>query len=316
MSKYRPFRFGVNVPPFGSISGAEWKARAQKAEALGYATFLVPDHLFGTVAPLSALGAAAAVTTTIRLGTLVLGNDFRHPVMLAREAATIDVLSDGRLELGLGTGWLRPDYTQPGIPFDPPGVRVSRLEEAVHVVKGAFAAEPFSFSGTYYTIDDLAAQPKPLQPPHPPILIGGGSKRILSFAAREADIVSINIKTTPEGWTEPGSDRADATRQKVDWVRAAAGDRFPGLELNILITSLKVTDNRRRAAAEIVDHWRLPGRRPTVDELLALPTTLIGTVDQIVDQLQEQRERYGLSYIIVWEPMEEFAPIVERLAGR
>lgn len=316
MTEQKPFRFGVCIPPFGSISGTEWKARAQKAEALGYSSFLVPDHVFGTVAPLSALGAAAAVTTTIRLGTFVLGNDFRHPVMLAREAATIDVLSDGRLELGIGTGWARPDYAQAGIPFDPPGVRVSRLEEAVEVIKGAWGAEPFTYAGTHYTIENLNALPKPVQHLHPPLIIGGGSKRVLSFAAREADIVSLNIKTTAEGSIEQGSDSTDRTQEKVDWVRAAAGDRFGDLELNVLITSLKVTDNRHRAAEDIVDRWRLPGVRPTVEELLALPTTLIGTVDQIVAQLQEQRERYGLSYIVVWEPMEEFAQVVERLAGR
>lgn len=312
MTYKRPFRFGVSTL---AASRAEWIGKAQQAEALGFSTLLVPDHLFGPLAPLSALAAAAEATSTIRLGTFVLGNDFRHPVMLAREAATIDVLSEGRLELGLGTGWLRTDYTQSGIPFDPPGIRVSRLEEAVHVIKGMFADEPLTFSGTYYTVDNLDGQPKPLQRPRPPILIGGGSKRMLSIAAREADIVSVNVRTTAEGWTDPASDNADATQEKVDWVREAAGDRFADLELNILVTSSMVIDNRRHGAQRILDQWRIPGPRPSVDELLALPSTLIGTVDQIVEELQERRERYGISYIVVREPIEQFAPVIERLAG-
>jgi probable F420-dependent oxidoreductase len=311
MTHQWPFRFGLSTL---ATSRAEWIDKVRQAEALGFATLLVPDHLFGGLAPLSALAAAADATTTIRLGTFVLGNDFRHPVMLAREAATIDLLSGGRLELGLGTGWLRTDYTHAGISLDPPGVRVSRLEEAVQVIKGMFSDEPFSFSGSYYTIDNLDGRPKPLQRPRPPILIGGGSKRMLSIAAREADIVSVNVRTTAEGWTDPGSESADATQQKVAWVREAAGARFAGLELNILITSSKVTDNRRRGAQQILDQWRIPGPRPSVEELLALPSTLIGTVDQIVEELQERRERYGFSYIVVREPIEEFAPVVARLA--
>ncbi|MBV9281208.1 MAG: TIGR03621 family F420-dependent LLM class oxidoreductase [Chloroflexi bacterium] len=314
MKSHRPFRFGVSTS--GPSSREGWTARVRQAEALGFSSLLVPDHLFGGLAPLSALGAAAGATSAIRLGTFVLGNDFRHPVMLAREAATLDVLSGGRLELGLGTGWLRTDYTQSGIPFDPPGVRVGRLEEAVQVIKGLFADQPLTFSGTYYSVDQLDGQPKPLQRPHPPILIGGGSKRMLSIAVREADIVSVNVRTTAEGWTEPGSDSVDATQRKVNWVREAAGDRFADLELNILITSSKVTDNRRQGARQIVDAWRIPGPRPTVEELLALPSTLIGTVDQIVEDLQERRQRYGFSYIVLREPIEEFGPVVERLAGR
>jgi probable F420-dependent oxidoreductase len=312
MTHKRAFRFGVSTL---APSRAEWIAKAQRAEALGFSTLLVPDHLFGPLAPLSALAAAAEVTNTIRLGTFVLGNDFRHPAMLAREAATIDLLSEGRLELGLGTGWLRTDYTQSGIPFDPPGVRVSRLQEAIRVIKGMFADEPLTYSGSYYTVDHLDGRPKPLQRPHPPILIGGGSKRMLSIAAREADTVGINTRTTAEGWTDPGSDSADATQQKVSWVREAAGERFANLELNLLITSSKVTDKRRQAAQQILDEWRIRGSRPTVEELLALPSTLIGTVDQIIEELQERRERYGFSYIVVREPFEQFAPIVERLTG-
>jgi probable F420-dependent oxidoreductase len=312
MAHQRPFRFGVST---SARSRAEWIGKVQQAEALGFATLLVPDHLFNPLAPLSALGAAAEATSTIRLGTLVLGNDFRHPVVLAREAATIDVLSEGRLELGLGTGWLRMDYAQSGIPFDPPSVRVSRLEEAVHVIKGLFADEPLTFSGTYYTIHNLDGEPKPRQRPRPPFLVGGGSKRVLSIAAREADIVSINVRTTAEGWTDLDSESADATQQKVAWVREAAGERFADLELNILITSSAVTNSRRQGAQQILDQWRIPGPRPSVEELLALPSTLIGTVDQIIEQLQERRERYGFSYIVVREPIEQFAPVVERLAG-
>jgi probable F420-dependent oxidoreductase len=316
----RPFRFGVSTR--GARSRDAWLSLARQAEDLGYSTLLIPDHLDTSLAPIAALVGAAGVTTAIRLGCHVFGNDFRHPVMLAKEAATIDALSDGRLELALGTGWRKDDYEESGIPLDPPGVRVSRFAEAIQVVKGCFADQPFSFSGTYYTVHDLSLFPKPVQRPHPPILIGGGSRRVLAIAAREADIVGLNFRTTPRGDADPSDFSAEATAQKVAWVREAAGERFDELELSVFVGFLAVADEPRRAAEQILEAWRLTGKL-SVDQLLETPQALVGSVEQIVETLLARRERFGISYIVVRDSdagspvsiMETFAPIVARLAG-
>src|SRR5258708_28984691 len=211
MTMSRPFRFGISTR--GASSRDAWLSLAGQAEALGYSPLLIPDPLNTSFAPIAALASAAGVTTTIRLGCHVFGNDFRHPVMLAKEAATIDVLSDGRLELALGTGWMQADYKKTGIPLDPPGVRVSGFAEAIQIVKGCFADQPFSFSGNHYTIHDVELLPRAVQRPHPPILIGGGSRRILAIAGREADIVSVNFRTTAAGGAGPSDFSAQATAQ-------------------------------------------------------------------------------------------------------
>jgi probable F420-dependent oxidoreductase len=237
--------------------------------------------------------------------------------VLAKEAATLDVLSGGRLELGLGTGYRRADYEQPGIAFDPPAVRVARFEEAVRVVKGFFADAPFTFAGRYYRVQELDGVPKPVQRPHPPILIGGGSKRILSIAAREADIVAVNIRTTPQGEFDFTSITAEATAQKVAWVREAAGARFESLELNILAPLVAVTADRRGAAEQFLRFFGLPTDAQSVAQLLESPVALIGSIDQIVEDLVARRERYGFSYVVVWDnSLDAFAPVVARLAGR
>ncbi len=313
MGQQHPFRFGIQVS--GAPSRGAWIATAHKAEALGYSTLLVDDHLGNPLAPLPALAATAEVTTTLRIGTFVLANDFRHPVLLAREAATVDLLSDGRLELGLGTGYALPDYIQSGIPLDPPGVRVSRFAEAVQIIKGMFADTPLTFEGRYYSVHDLNGLPKPMQRPHPPILIGGGGQRMLSIAAREADIVSVNIKTTPAGAFDFSSLTAEATAQKLVWVHEAAGERFDALELNLLVPVVAITDNQRSAAEQMLRHWGIPAEAFSVEQVLESPSALLGSVDQIVETLQARRERSGFSYIVVWEPIEQFAPIVARLAG-
>src|SRR5215472_3131108 len=186
---YRPFRFGVAT---GSAhSRAEWVSKARRAEELGYATLVVADHLSTGLAPLSALAVAAEATTWLRIGSLVFNNDFRHPALLAREAATLDLLSDGRFEFGLGAGYLPEDCTQLGLAFDTPGTRISRLEEAIQLILRLWTQESVTFSGTYYTLKEMREKPKPLQRPHPPLYIGGTAKRILSLAARYADIVGI-----------------------------------------------------------------------------------------------------------------------------
>ena len=318
MDQSRAFRFGILTG--GAASRREWIDKARQAEALGYSTLLIDDHLYNPFAVLTALVSAADATTSLRVGSLVFGNDFRHPVVLAKEAATLDVLTDGRFELGLGTGYWHRDYEQSGISLQSPGTRVSRFEEAVQVIKGLFADDAFTYDGKYYTIRNLDGLPKPVQKPYPPILLGGGSKRTLSIAAREADIVGINIKTTAEGGLDFSSATAEATEQKINWVREAAGARFRDLELNVLVFPV-VTDQPRQAAEQLLREWERPADEASIDRFLAESPSLFGTVDQIVEDLQARRQRFGFSYIAVGEyfqadVMERFAPVIARLAGK
>jgi probable F420-dependent oxidoreductase len=308
----RPFRFGVVSPE--TESGSAWTEFARRAEALGYATLLVPDHYFTQLAPVPAMMAAAAVTTTLRVGCTVFANDFRHPALLAKEAATLDVLSDGRFELGIGAGWLKDEYDQVGIPFDPPAVRVARMEEGLRVIKGLWGNEPFSFAGTHYTITGLEGTPKPIQRPHPPVFVGGAGKRLLSWAAREADIIGFVSKARPEGGIDWSEGTEEALARKVGWVRAAAGDRFPQLELTLLFQGSAVTERPEAAAAELAPAFGL-----SAEQVLASTEFAIGSVDQLVERLLALRERHGISYLTVGYSqmeMEAFAPVVARLAGR
>jgi probable F420-dependent oxidoreductase len=307
----RPFRFGVTVPTV--TSGAGWVERARRAEQLGYSILQVPDHFRDQLAPVPALTAAAMATTRLRVGALVFCNDFRHPVVLAKEAATIDVLSGGRFELGLGSGWLREEYDQAGIRFDAPGTRIERLAEAVSIVKGLLAGERVAFAGRHYAIAGLEGRPSPVQRPHPPLLIGGGGRRTLSLAAREASIVGLVPRALPDG---SGLDRGDfgeaALRQKIEWVRAAAGDRLDSLELHALIQAVVVTDQRMAAAEQLAARFRVAR-----DLVLETPYVLLGTVEEICATLRERRERYGISYLTVFDrDLEALAPVVGRLAGR
>ncbi len=314
MTRQQAFRFGVSAHK--ARSKEAWVAKARKAESLGYSTLLVPDHLGDQLAPVAALVAAAEATQTLRIGSLVFDNDFRHPVMLAKEAATLDLLSGGRFEMGLGAGWQRSDYEHAGIPYDPAGMRVSRMEEALHIIKGLFADGPFTFSGNYYTVTDLEGHPKPVQRPHPPILVGGGGKRLLSIAAREATIVGFTPVFKADG---TGVELIDATpealMQKLEWVRQAAGDRFDSLELNILVAEVMVTEDREQVAQFIATSMA-PNMGVTVQQVLEVPYVLIGTVDQICEDLLARREQFGISYITVYEKnMETLTPVMERLAG-
>lgn len=313
MEPRRAFRFGVACAR--GHSRHDWWEKARKAEQLGYATFLVPDHLQDQFAPVPALLAAADATTTIRIGSHVFANDFRHPVMLAKEAATLDLLSDGRFELGLGAGWLRAEYDQAGLVFEPPGVRVGRLEEAVRLIKRLLSEAPITVTGTHYpvTYRNLPGLPKSVQQPHPPILLGGGGPRLLALAAREADIVSIVLRSRADG---SGLDRTDFTAasmaRKVAQVQAAAGDRWTTLELSTLIQRVVVTDDPYPVATQLGERFGLPP-----EQVLESPYILLGTVAQLCEVLQARREQYGLSYIVVFEPgMDAFAPVVARLANR
>jgi probable F420-dependent oxidoreductase len=314
MPHKRPFRFGVAAGD--APSREEWVAKARRIEELGYSTFLVPDHFVNDISPFPALSIAAEATTTLRVGTYVCDNDFRHPALLAKDSATLDLLSGGRFELGIGAGWHGGDYEQTGIPFDPPGVRVGRMEEAVKIVKALFGQEPVTFEGKYYKITGLNGLPKPAQRPHPPIFIAGGGKRVLSIAAREADIVGVHTRTYADGsGGDPSSTSGDATEEKLQWIRDAAGDRFDRLELNILVGRVVFTEDRKQAAEEIVAGITAPGY--TAELLLGSPAALFGTVDEIVTEIQARRERWGFSYVTVLDDViEAFAPVVERLNGK
>ncbi len=314
----RPFRFGVICEQMQSAE--EWITKARRAEEYGYATLLIRDHFirepFGDqFAPLIALMAAASATRTLRVGSLVLDNDYRHPVMLAKEAATLDLLSGGRFELGIGAGWLRDEYEQAGMAFDGAGVRVSRLEEAIHVLKGLFAEQPLTFTGNHYTITNLNGFPKPVQRPHPPLLVGAGSKRMLALAGQEANIVGILPKALPNGGiSEEITERLPATiAQKVEWVRQAAGERFHELELNMVITPIFTTQRRQRAE-QLAQERGWSGI--SAQDVLDMPSIFIGSADQIAEDLLARRERYGFSYFVVSDAsMEAFAPVVSRLAS-
>lgn len=311
MPAARPFRFATGGAM--TASTAAYAKRARQAEALGYSTFLVADHFSPKwFEPGPALTAAALATTSLRVGCTVFCNDFRHPALLAREAAAIDVLTDGRLEFGIGAGWVKQEYDQIGLPFDAPGVRVSRMEEAVRVIKGLWGEGEFTFAGTHYTITGLDGMPKPLQRPHPPLFIGGGGRRLLTFAAREADNVGILAQALPGGGLDLAGDSEAVLARKVDWVREAAGARFDRLELAALIWAVAVADRRREAAERLAGAYGL-----TAEAVLASPYFLIGSIDQIVEDLIAQRERHGISYITVLpQDMEAFAPAVARLVGR
>lgn len=307
----RPFRFGIQLSD--APDGPTWVEKAKQAEDLGYSTLFMPDHFGAQLSPTVALQSAADATTTLRVGALVYDNDYRHPVVLAKDCATLDLLSGGRLELGLGAGWMASDYEQSGIPFDPPKVRVDRMIEAVAVLKGAMGDGPFDFAGEHYTITGYDGFPKPVQTPHPPLLIGGGLKRVLSFAAREAQIVGVN-PTIPNGAVDADAARsgtAAETDRKVAWIREAAGDRFDDLELNALNFATIVTDDRAGMIEMMAPLFGIPPE--AVEDY---PHALIGTVDEICADIEARRERWGFSYVVVQaDALETFAPIVARLAG-
>ncbi|MDW3213451.1 MAG: TIGR03621 family F420-dependent LLM class oxidoreductase [Ilumatobacteraceae bacterium] len=311
-SSQRPFRFGVQVN--GTGSRQEWVDLARNVEANGYSTLTMPDHFSDQLAPVPALQCAADATTTLRLGALVYDNDYKHPVVLAKELATMDVLSDGRVEIGLGAGWMVSDYEQSGIPYDSPGVRVSRFIEGLAVIKGALGEGPFSFEGEHYTITDYDGSPKPVQSP-PPVLIGGGGKRVLSFAAREADIVGINATLT-SGAVDAATFEtmtAPAVDEKVQIVRAAASEagRLDDIEMNLRAFMVFVTDDVDQALGTLSEFTGAP--REIIAES---PFALVGPTGKIIDELQERRDRWGFSYVIVGQnDVEAFAPVVAALAG-
>jgi probable F420-dependent oxidoreductase len=310
MQKNR-FRFGLTSTGAGSADA--WKEKVLKTEDLGFSTLLIPDHFIEQIATIPAMMSAAAYTSKLRVGSIVCNNDFRHPVLLSKEAATIDMLSGGRVELGLGAGWLKSEYDALGLSFDSPGTRIGRLEEAVQIIKAYFKDDPVKFEGKYYTINGeqgLEKIPEPVQKPHPPLLIGGGGKRILKLAAREADIIGIALKTSALGNGPDPQDIATTLQQKITWIRETAGDRFKEIELHMQTWAVMVTDDRESAAQMLVKQFPLP-----TEMLLNLPYLLIGTVEEITAQIEQTRAMYGISYFSVFDHyIDAFAPIVARLA--
>ena len=309
----RPFRFGVITS--SAPDGKTWRERARRAEALGYSTLFMPDHFQDQWAPIVGLTIAVEATERLTVGALVFDNDYRHPVVLAKEMATLDLATEGRVEFGLGAGWKRTDYEESGMAYDRPGVRIARMAEGLAVMKALWASpEPVTYQGEHYRIDGAIGTPQPHTRPHPKVCIGGGGRKILSLAAREADIIGVNATLTAG---ELSAEAATTTTpaafdEKVGWIREAAGARLDDIELQCHCAFVMVTDTREQIAESMAPAFGL-----SVDEALDVPIVLLGTVDQLCEAVEARRARYGFSYWIVPDTaMEAFAPVVERLAGR
>src|SRR3989475_9247922 len=309
----KPFRFGINMRD--AKSRAEWQDKARKVEALGYSVLLVPDHLAAMLATIPAVMSAADATTRLRVGTNVVNNDLRHPVLLAREAATMDLLTEGRLELGLGAGYMRVEYDQVGLRFDRGGIRVERLAESVPIIKGLLSGAEVNFAGQHYRVTGHTIHPLPVQRPHPPIIIGGNGLRLLTLAAKEADIVNLTGITFTRGGTLPDMSgwMAPGIEERMRVVREAAGQRFGSLVLSAQVQRVIVTDRRREAAEELRKSWK----ELSVEEILEAPYALIGSVGEMVVALHARRDGWRLSYFVTFELyLETLVPLVARLTGK
>ncbi|NLV54278.1 MAG: TIGR03621 family F420-dependent LLM class oxidoreductase [Acidimicrobiales bacterium] len=306
----RRLRFAVDLQqPF---PGRDWLDTAREVEQLGYSTIFVPDHFDEGPGPIAAMAAFAAVTSTVNVGALVLDCDFRHPVPLARELATIDALSGGRLEVGLGAGWKRRDYDTSGIAMEAPGVRVSRLQEHAAVLRGLWGEGPFSFAGDHYTVTDLDGTPAPHRPGGPPILVGGGGPRLLRWAGATADIVGVNasIHSGEIDAAAAADALADRIDEKVGWLAEGAGDRLADVEINAWLAVAEITDD----PATIDGIAALFGT--DAEALSRSPLSLVGPAGAVAERLHERRERWGYSYhVIPGDRAHDFAPIVAELTG-
>ena len=314
----RPFRFLANASEV--VTGPELAARARRAEEMGYHGLVIPDHVMGQLSPIVAMATIAAVTSTLRMSAFVMNNDLRHPAVVAQDLASIDVLSGGRLDVAIGAGWNKPEYDAIGLVFDPPSVRQARLAESIAVLKGLFSGDAFSFSGEYYTITDYAAQPTPVQRPHPPFFVGGGGRRTLSLAAREADIVGLAPRIGPQGAVDTRSMTLEAARQKINWVREAAPERYQSLDFNVYpsMWPVTVTDDLRAEGRRVSDYLLTrTGVELTEDEVIDSPHFFIGSVDRLVEKFLQLREELGISSIMLGGLGEvgELAPVLERLRG-
>lgn len=300
------------------ISARELGERARRAEGLGYHALVIPDHILDQLSPVPTMAVIAAATERLRISAFVFNNDLRHPAVLAQDLASLDVLSEGRLDVAIGGGWNRAEYASVGIAFDRAPIRSERLAEAVAVLKGCFADGPFSFAGHYYRISDHDAGPTPVQRPHPPFLIGGGGRRTLSLAAREAQIVGLGPRTGPTGGRDPRSLTWAATAEKIAWVREAAANRFDELRLNVYPSAVPVTivDGARAEAARVADALEASsGVRLTEDEVLESPQMFIGSLERLEEKFIAMREGLGISSIMVGE-LGPLDAVVKRLAGR
>jgi probable F420-dependent oxidoreductase len=323
MTATRPIRFGFT----GGASSKREKLldSARTVEALGYSTFGLADHFVRPFAPLIAGQAVADATTTLRITQTVLAQDFREPAVLAKELATLDVLSEGRLQVGLGAGWLRQEYEDASMRFDSASVRIERLEETAIILKGLFGDEPFSFEGEHYTIRDLQGTPTPVQRPRPPIMIGGGGRKILSVAARQADIVQL-MPSNPGGRSllDTTQFSAEAIEQKVGWIRDAAGSRFDEIELSAQLLECAVTDRPEQHLSDFADRIaavteRMGGARVDLggDDLRQSPIVADGSLDEVCERLIDTRDRYGISYFAapIDARPEALAAVIEALAA-
>ena len=303
----RPFRFSVQASVV--TDPVAFRELAVKAEDLGYAAVSMADHVADAqLAPMVALMAAADATNTLRVTSLVLGNDYRHPGVVAREAATLDLLSGGRLELGLGAGWMQADYDQLGLDYDRPGRRIARLGEAISIIDRLLRGETVAHQGEHYRVDGLRRSPAPVQQPRPPMLVAGGGRRILTLAGRTADIIGLNpgLGAGVIDHRAGPSATPDATDQKLGWIRTAAGDRFDRIELQTRIHLAAITDDREAMAAAVA-----PTMGIDPDDALASPHALVGSVQQCVESLHAWRERWGITYIgLSADAVDSFAPVI------
>jgi len=321
----RPFRFAVQA--FDATSAAGWNETARRVEGLGYSTLFTTDHYFGPgtiadesghrpvdVAPISAMMAAAAATTTLRVGCRVFNVDLHHPVVLAKELATLDLFTEGRVEAGLGAGWVAAEYEGLGVAMDRPGVRIERLGEVVGLLRTHWAGGDVAVDGRYVHAHGFAGLPLPVQRPHPPIFIGGGRQRILTLAGQLADIVSCNFDNSAGrlGAASVASSGDTETVQKLEWIRAGAGERFDQIELEIGAYFVAVDDDPGPMITAMATRFGV-----SEVEFAAHPHALLGSVDTICATLQERRERFGFSYVTLPQRnMDDFAPVVSRLSGR
>jgi len=305
----RPFRFAITAGR--AESGDAWRAKARRVEELGYDTLLITDHITQQLAPIPAMAAALEATTRLRVGSYVFANDYRNPVMLAKEIATLDLLSGGRVEFGLGAGWYQRDYEMLGLPYDPPATRVSRMIEAVKLIDRLFAEDSVDASGAFYTVRGARLGPKPVQRPRPPLMIGGGGPRMLRFAARHADIIALNPRFTADAQPVLADLTTGAVERKLARLRAEAGDRLASVELNIFVIDAGVTDEPRSLFEAFAT--RLKG---AATGIVDSPFFLYGSVADLQRQLLERRERLGITYFgLPDKAMEAFAPVVRELRG-
>ena len=314
----KPFRFGVVAA--GSATPSTLLATARQAETAGYDTLLLRDHLvsdpFGPqLAPLVALTAVAAATPRVRVGTMVLANDFRHPAVLAKEAATLHTLSGGRFELGIGAGWLREEYAAAGLTFDSAGTRIARLGASVQILKQLLRGDVGVSGGTPYPLQGLTNYPPPDGLSPPPLLLGGGAQRMLTLAGAEADIVSVMNSSVASGVLQGSPDQMmpAAVEEKLGWIREGAGARFPALELSMVV-DVTVTDDRDEAARAFARERGWDGLAAAT--VLVMPSVFIGSVAEIAQTMTDRRDRFGISYLTVADAsLREVAPIVASLAG-